>query len=116
MPPATAIARRFAEAIIALRAIHEFDAWVGQYWRSPCPVPEKAALARADRGTSDAIVWHEGETTIFGFLPGRDGCFCVPLEAALPEFAFATGRPTASYGQDVVISAAMREEFHSPGS
>lgn len=116
MPPATDLARRFAEAIVALRAIHEFDAWVGQYWRSPCPVPEQASLAREDRGASDAIVWHDGETTIHGFLPDMDGCFCVPLEAALPEFPFSAGRSTMPYGQDIVISAAMREESHPPGS
>ena len=115
MPPAMELARRFAEAIVALRAIHEFDAWVGQYWRSPCPAPEQAALARADRGASDAIVWHEGEATIYGFLPDRDGCFCVPIEAVLPEFAFAVGR-AAPYGQDILISAAMREEIQPPGT
>ena len=116
MPPAIDLARRFAEAIIALRAIKEFDSWVGQFWRSPCPFPEKAALARADRGAGDAIVWHDGETTIYGFLPDMDGCFCVPLDAALPDFAFAAGRAAVPYGQDIVISAAMREEVHPPGN
>lgn len=118
MPPATLLARRFSEAIIALRAIKEFDSWVGQFWRSPCPFPERAALARADRGATDAIIWHDGETTIYGFLPDpdMDGCFCVPLDAALPEFHFTAGRSLMPYGQDVVISAAMREEIQPPGS
>ena len=116
MPPAIDLARRFAEAITVLRAIHDFDTWIGQFWCDHCPAPERAALARADRGASDAVVWHEGEATIFGFLPDRDGCFCVPREAALPEFAFTAGRAAAPFGQDIVISAAMREEIHPPGS
>lgn len=116
MPPATDLARRFAEAITALRAIHDFDAWIGQYWRDHCPAMETAAFAGAARGADDAIVWHEGETTIFGFLPDRDGCFCVPRETALPDFPFSAGRSPAPYGQDLLISAAMREEIQSPGS
>ena len=116
MPPVIDVARRFAEAITALRAIHDFDTWIGQFWCDHCPVSERAALARDDCGASDAIVWHEDEATIFGFLPDRDGCFCLPRETALPEFAFTAGRTATLYGQDIVISAAMREESHPPGS
>jgi hypothetical protein len=116
MPPAIDLARRFAEAITALRAIHDFDDWIGQYWRHPCPAPERVALARADRGGSNAIVWHEGGATIFGFLPDQDGCFCVPRDTDLPDFAFDTGSFAAPYRQDIVISAAMREEIQPPGS
>lgn len=115
MPPAIDLARRFAEAITALRAIHDFDDWIGQFWRQQCPAPQEVALAGADRGADDALVWHEGDGTIYGFLPDRDGCFCVPREAALPDFAFTAGPSAPPYGQDIVISAAMREEIHPPG-
>ena len=43
-------------------------------------------------------------------------CDGVPREAALPEFAFAAVRAMAPFGQDIVISAAMREEIHPSGS
>ncbi len=116
MPPAIDLARRFADAITALRAIHDFDDWVGQYWRDRCPAPENIVERGGGRGDEDAVVWHESEATIFGFLPDRDGCFSVPRDVALPDFSFATGRSPAPYGQDIVISAGMREEIQSPGS
>ena len=116
MPPATDLARRFAEAITALRAIHDFDDWIGQYWSDRCPAPESSLIANHQRGADDAIIWHEGETTIYGLLPGRDGCFCVPRDAALPDFAFAAGRTPARFEQDILISAAMREEHHTPSA
>ena len=116
MPPAMDLARRFADAVIALRAIHDFDAWIGQFWTDRCTAPDCPARGPAPRGTEDFIVWHETEGSVFGFLPGRDGCFCIPRDTALPDFAFATGRADAPFWQDVVISAAMREEIHPPGS
>jgi hypothetical protein len=116
MPPAIDVARRYAEAVATLRAIHDFDDWIGQYWVEGCSLPESAAAARSALGTEEMIVWHEGEETVFGFLPGYDGCFCIPRAAALPEFSFAaTGLPH-DYGQDIVVSAAMREDAQPPGS
>ena len=115
MPPAIDLARRFAEAIIALRAIHEFDAWIGQFWCEHCPAPGSSA-AHTDAGADDAIVWHDGDATIYGFLPDRNGCFCIPREAPLPEFAFTAGRAAPPYGQDIVISAGMRDELQPPGA
>ena len=116
MAPAIDLARRYAEALSALRAIHDFDDWIGQFWHERCPAPAGAAASREALGTEEAIVWHEGEDTVYGFLPGDAGCFRVPHDETLPDFPFALATPAVSYGQDVVISAAMREELSSPGS
>lgn len=116
MPPAIELARRYAEALEALRAVHDFDDWIGQFWHERCPAPESAAASRNALGTEDVIVWHEGEDTVFGYLPGDDGCFCVPTDVALPDISFAPDRAAIPYGQDILISAAMREELQPPGS
>lgn len=116
MPPAIDVARRFAEAVATLRALHDFDDWIGQYWRAECSAPKNAASTRAPLEAEDAIIWHEAEDTIFGYLPGYDGCFCIPRDVALPDFPFSAGRQSLSYDQDIVISAAMREEIQPPGS
>lgn len=116
MPPAIDLARRYAEALSALRAVHDFDDWIGQFWREQCPAPEGASAYRTMLGTEKAIVWHEGEDTVYGYLPGYDGCFCVPTAEALPDFPFAAGQLEIPYGQDIVISAAMRDQLHPPGS
>ena len=115
MPPAIDVARRYAEAVAALRALHEFDAWIGQYWQEPCPFPGSAAASRATT-EGDDIVWHEGEETVFGYLPGVDGCFCIPRDVVLPDFPFAALGPISPYGKDILISAEMRQELHPPGS
>ena len=116
MPPAIELARRYAEALAALRAVHDFDEWIGQYWHERCPAPASAAASRDAVGAEDTIVWHEGQETVFGYLPGRDGCFCVSRDVALPDFPFAAGNSVLPFGQDVVISAAMRAELQPPGS
>lgn len=116
MPPAIAIARRYAEAVATLRAIHDFDDWIGQYWIERCSAPAAAASISPSLGIEDAIVWQEDEETIFGFLPGFEGCFCIPRDVALPEFPFSAAGATTFSGQDIVISAAMREELQPPGS
>jgi hypothetical protein len=115
MPPAIDLARRFAEAVSALRAIHDFDDWIGQFWCERCPAPTGAGAYQSLLGTEDAIVWHEGDETIYGYLPGFDGCFCVPAES-LPNFPFAASQPDISFWQDIVISATMREQMQPPGS
>ena len=116
MPPAIELARRFAEALAVLRAVHDFDEWIGQYWQERCPAPASAAASRDTVGDEDAIVWHEGLETVFGYLPGCDGCFCIPRDLALPDFAFTTGSSIRPFGQDIVISAGMRDELQPPGS
>jgi hypothetical protein len=116
MPPALELARRYAEALAALRAVHDFDEWIGQYWQERCPAPASAAASRDTVGAEETIVWHEGEETVFGYLPERDGCFCVPREIALPEFPITVDSPALAIGQDIVISAAMRDELQPPGS
>jgi hypothetical protein len=40
----------------------------------------------------------------------------VPTDEDLPDFSFATGQLEIPYGQDIVISAAMRDELQPPGS
>ena len=116
MPSAIDVARRFAEAITTLRALHDFDAWIGQFWSEGCSAAQSAASTDRPAGADDAIVWHETADTILGFLPGRDGCFSIPRDVTLPEFSFAAGRSPFPYGEDIVISAAMRDELQSPGS
>ncbi len=116
MPRAIDLARRYAEAVLALRAIHDFDDWIGQFWHDHCPVPEGTGAYRTMLGTEKAIIWHEGDDTAYGYLPGCDGCFCVPTDEDLPDFSFATGQLEIPYGQDIVISAAMRDELQPPGS
>ncbi len=116
MPPAIELARRYAEALTALRAVHDFDEWIGQYWQERCPAPASAAASRDAVSADDTIVWHEGEETVFGYLPERDGCFCVPRDVALPDFPITVENPTLPFGQDIVISAAMRDELQPPGS
>jgi hypothetical protein len=116
MPPAIDIARRYAEAVATLRALHDFDDWIGQFWVERCASPESGAAARSTLGAEEMIVWHEGEETVFGFLPGYDGCFCIPRAVALPDFPFAAQGTSHAFGQDIVISAAMREDVQPPGS
>jgi hypothetical protein len=116
MPPAIELARRYAEALAALRAVHDFDEWIGQYWQECCPAPASAAASRDMVGGEETIVWHEGEETVFGYLPGRDGCFCVPRDVDVPDFSLTAENATLPFGQDIVISAAMRDELQPPGS
>ena len=116
MPPAIDLARRFADAVSALRAVHDFDDWIGQFWCERCPVPGGTGAFRTLLGTENDIVWHEGDETVYGYLPGRDGCFCVPADESLPDFPFAAIQPDISFGQDIVVSATMREQMQPPGS
>jgi hypothetical protein len=116
MPRAIELARRYAEALSALRAVHDFDEWIGQFWQECSPSPTIATAPHNTVGAEDTIVWHEGEETVFGYLPGREGCFCVPRDVALPDFPFTAENPALPFGQDIVISAAMRDELQPPGS
>jgi hypothetical protein len=116
MPPAINVARRYAEAVATLRALHDFDDWIGQYWVERCASPGSAAATHTTLGAEELIVWHEDEETVLGFLPGYDGCFRIPRAVPLPDFPFAAEGPVRSFGQDIVISAAMREDVQPPGS
>lgn len=115
MPPVIDVARRFAEAVEVLRAVHDFDDWIGQFWFEPCFAPVAARVAHATFADSDSIVWDEVDGTVFGFLPGRDGCFCIPRDVPIPTFPFGLIGPSRGLGQDIVISAEMREELQTPG-
>jgi hypothetical protein len=95
MPPAFTLARRYAEALAALRAIHDFDAWLGEHWQ--------------------AIAWYESAEMVTGYLPGEEGCFQVRRDERLPDLPIAETF-TPEYGRDVVIRAAMRDDFGQPGS
>ncbi len=116
MPPAIDVAHRFAEAVTTLRALHDFDAWIGQFWIEGCSAAQSAASSGLSSGVDDAIIWYETADTVFGFLPGRDGCFSLPRDLPLPEFAFAAGISSVPYEEDIVISAAMSDELQSPRS
>ena len=116
MPPATDLARRYAEALSALRAIHVFDNWLGDHWCDRCPPPEDEPTSRTPLGAAGAITWHERGDTIVGFIPGDEGCFRIPRDAAMPDFPAVAGELPIPYGQDVVISAAMRESLQPPGN
>jgi hypothetical protein len=115
MPPATDLARRYADALGALRAIHAFDAWLGSHWHERCDVPCAEPVSRTPLGVPGSITWYEHNDVVIGVLPGQEGCFRIPRAAAMPEFPLADGLPP-SLEQDVVISASMREEIDLPGS
>jgi hypothetical protein len=115
MPPAFDLARRYADALEALRAIHAFDAWLGSHWQERCAAPRTPPTSHTPLGVSGAIAWHEVDEWVIGVLPGQEGCFRIPRAAPLPAFPLAAG-PAAPFGQDVVISAAMRDESPSPGT
>lgn len=114
MPQAFDLAHRYAQALAALRAIHDFDAWLGAYWREECPAPASVAAARTPLGAAGAIAWHEEGGRIVGYLPGDSGCFDIPRDASPPPFAFGADISPPYSGRDIVISASMREELPSP--
>lgn len=116
MPPAIDLARRYAEALSALRAVHDFDDWIGRFWHERCPDSKGAGTYRTFVGSEEAIVWHEAEDTVYGYLPGDDGCFCVPSEETLPDFPFIARDVDVPYGQDILISAEMRDQLQPTGS
>ncbi len=99
-----------------MRALHDFDAWIGQFWIEGCPAAQGAVATGLPLGMDDAIVWYETADTVFGFLPGCDGCFSLPRDIPLPDFPFAAGKTSFPFGEDIVISAAMRDELHPSGS
>jgi hypothetical protein len=109
MPPANDLARRYADALAALRAVHAFDAWLGRHWHDHCPAPRDAPTSHTPLGTDGAITWHEGVETVTGYLPGDEGCFRIPRDEAMPDFPLVTRALPVSLGQDILISASMRE-------
>lgn len=115
MPAARDLARRYAEALAALRAVHDFDAWLGEHWHDQCPRPASPPDAQTALGAAGAITWHEVADGTIGYLPGNDGCFRVARESAMPDFPVADERQPAFYGSDILISAAMQDEGPFPG-
>jgi hypothetical protein len=116
MPLAIDLARRYADALAALRAVHDFDAWLGDHWHERCPPPAAAPDAKTPLGAGRAIAWHEAADSVVGYLPGQEGCFRIARNVPLPDFSVVGNSPTAPFGTDVVISAAMQEELLPPGS
>jgi hypothetical protein len=110
MPPAIDLARRYGEALLALRAVHDFDDWLGRYWCDRCPPPAAPPTSYTSLGANGTIAWHEGEDVVVGYLPRDGGCFRIPRDATMPDFPAATTAVPLPYGQDVVIRAAMRDE------
>jgi hypothetical protein len=118
MPSAVALARRYSDALAALRAIHAFDAWLGSYWRERCLVLHSQPVSYTPVGVSGSITWYECGGDVFGLLPGQDGCFQIPHAAAMPDFPFSLERPLPfelKPNQDVVIRATMRDELDLSG-
>jgi hypothetical protein len=116
MPPALDVARRYAEAVAAMRAIKRFDTWLGDHWHQECPGRDTAPAATTDVGAEDAITWYEGAEMIVGYLPGEVGCFRIPREAALPYFPLVGDGPPPATGNDILISAEMREQQQPAGN
>lgn len=114
MPPAFDLARRYAQALTALRAIHDFDAWLGEHWREQCPAPASAPAAHTPLGAAGAITWHEEHGRVLGFLPGDEGCFDIPHGAPLPPFSLQSDIAPPLDNGDILISASMREELPPP--
>lgn len=113
MPAAFDLARRYAEALTALRAVHDFDAWLGKHWQAHCSAPAGPPTAETPVGSGQVIAWYESAGVVSGFLPGEDGCFQVPRGERLPEIAVGETF-TPAYGRDVLISAAMRDDPGQP--
>jgi hypothetical protein len=110
MPPAIDLARRYAEALTALRAVHDFDDWLGQFWDDRCPPAASAPTSLTALGANGTIAWHESGDVVVGYLPDMDGCFRIPRGALMPDFPASGSAWSLPYGQDVIISAAMRDE------
>lgn len=114
MPAARDLARRYAEALAALRAVHDFDAWLGEHWQDYCPRPASPPDAQTALGAAGAITWHEVADGIVGYLPGNDGCFRVARDSPMPDFPPSEESLSPLFGNDILISAAMQEEGPSP--
>lgn len=115
MPPALELARRYSDALAALRAVHAFDDWLGDHWQERCPPPPASSSARSPVGIWGDVTWHESGEDVIGYLPDQDGCFRVPIAATLPDFWPAIPVMDAPrVDEDVVISAAMPGEHLPP--
>lgn len=114
MPPAIDLARRYAQAVAALRAIHAFDAWLGEHWQERCPPPATPPVARTTVGERDEITWHESAESVLGYLPRHEGCFRIARDAPLPDIPLFPDAPLVMPDTDVVISASMQDEMQPP--
>jgi hypothetical protein len=111
MPAASDLALRYAQALAALRAIHDFDAWLGAHWHDWCPPPTTPPTAHTHVGAAGAITWHETADRVVGYLPGSDGCFQIARDLPLPDILLPGESSSLAFGTDVVISAAMQDEL-----
>lgn len=115
MPPTSELARRYSEALAALRAVHTFDDWLGRHWHDRCPPPPATSSARSPVGVKGDVTWHESGDDVIGYLPDQEGCFRISIAASLPEFWPATMIDvTPRVDEDIVISAAMPGEYPPP--
>ncbi len=114
MVSALELARRYANALDMLRAIHAFDAWLGEHWHDQCPAPATDPIATTKVGAAGAIAWHEEEDGVVGIVPELPGCFRVHYDALLPAFPPLRDVPGEFRDQDVVINASMQGEPQHP--
>ena len=115
MPPVLELARRYSEALAALRAVHAFDDWLGEHWHDQCPPRPAAASARSPVGIWGDVTWHESGDDVIGYLPDQEGCFRVSIAAKMPDFW--PGNPNIDaprVDEDIVISAAMPSDHPPP--
>jgi hypothetical protein len=110
MPPAIDLARRYAEALAALRAVHRFDEWLGRHWHDRCSAATTPAASHTSLGASGTIAWHEDEESVVGYLPGEAGCFRISRAAMMPDFSQPGSDLPLVIDQDVLINATMRDE------
>lgn len=110
------LARRYSEALAALRAVHAFDDWLGEHWHERCPPPSRPPSAKTTLGSGGEITWHETAGRVVGYIPGHAGCFRIARDADLPAFLFSLAplAMPAGPGTDVLISASMRDEEQPP--
>jgi len=111
---AVELARRYSDALAMLRAIHAFDAWLGDHWHDQCRAPSTDPVAYTKVGAGEAITWHEDADGVVGFVPELTGCFRVAYDAPLPDFPPLRDGPIESRDQDVLISTSMQREPQHP--
>lgn len=64
----------------------QFDAWLAQFWTAAAPEPASEPQAHCPHGAAGrGIRWHEQGTELFGYVPGRRGCFRIPRTVDLPR-------------------------------
>jgi hypothetical protein len=67
-------------------AAEAFTVWLEAYWWPGGPVEplEPPAAMSVLGGAGTGVRWHERGGALLGYVRGRRGCFCVPVEVAPP--------------------------------